>query len=157
MYGWELKRFYFIATICNPREKTILFSGVSEKDDTTNHEWFIADLSSLWNKVSATTSAAPAQVPVPNPAPDVSAPKLGPFQKDFMAGMAHLEERLPARAEVPTVKSEASLYLDLPSVAMDEDMLEWWALNEMKFPVLSVMARQFLGFLAICYGRTSLA
>jgi hypothetical protein len=55
----------------------------------------------------------------------------GSFQ-DFMAGMAHLEERSPAPAEVPTVKSEAALYPDLSSVPMDADVLEWSALNEMK-------------------------
>ena len=57
---------------------------------------------------------------------------------------AHLEERAPAPEEKPTVKSEADLYLDVPSVPMDADVLEWWALNEMKFPGLSVMARQYL-------------
>ena len=63
-------------------------------------------------------------------------------------GHAHLEERAPAPAEVPTVKSEAALYLDLPSVPMDADVLEWWVLNEMKFPALIVMARQYLGVTA---------
>ena len=35
------------------------------------------------------------------------------------------------------MKSEAALYLDLPSVPLDADELEWWALNEMKFPALT--------------------
>ena len=87
------------------------------------------------------TSAAPAPDQVSTPEPGSSAPKLGSFQ-DFMAGMAHVEERAPAPAEVPRVKSEAALYLDLPSVPMDAHVLEWWALNEMKFPALIVMARQ---------------
>ena len=51
-----------------------------------------------------------------------------------MAGMAHLEERAPAPAEEPTVKSEATLYLDLPSVPIDANVLEWRAFNEIEFP-----------------------
>ena len=54
--------------------------------------------------------------------------------------MAHLEERAQAPAEVPTVSSEAALYLDLPSIRMEADVLEWWSLSEMKLPALSVMA-----------------
>ena len=36
----------------------------------------------------------------------------------MLAGMAHLEERALAPAELPIVKLEAALYLDLPSDAM---------------------------------------
>jgi len=46
-----------------------------------------------------------------------------------MASMADLEELAPAPADVPTVKSEAALYLDLPPALMHEDVLEWLALN----------------------------
>ena len=56
-----------------------------------------------------------------------------------MSGMAHAEEQAPAPSEVPRVKSRAALYLDLPLFPMDEDVLEWWVLNEMKFPSLKGM------------------
>jgi hypothetical protein len=36
------------------------------------------------------------------------------------------------------VKSEEQCYLELPAVPMNTDPLEWW-------PVLNVMARQYLG------------
>ena len=36
-------------------------------------------------------------------------------------------------------------YLELPAVDMKTDLLEWWAENEINFPALSVMARQYLG------------
>ena len=63
---------------------------------------------------------------------------------DFMAGMAHLEAAAQPQARAP-VKSEAERYLELPAVDMKIDLLEWWAENEIKFPALSVMARQYLG------------
>ena len=43
------------------------------------------------------------------------------------------------------VKSEAHRYLELTTVLTNTDPLEWWAANEINFPVLSVMARQYLG------------
>eukprot|EP00966_Prymnesium_polylepis_P163594 3781724-Prymnesium_polylepis.1 len=58
-----------------------------------------------------------------------------------MAGMAHLEAVEAPAAAVPAVKSEA----ELPVLPMSTDILEWWAANKIKFPALSVMARQYLG------------
>jgi hypothetical protein len=57
--------------------------------------------------------------------------------------MAHLQ----AAAVAPTsqAKSEAKLCLEMPAPPLETDVLEWWALDEMKFPALSVMVRQYLG------------
>ena len=63
-----------------------------------------------------------------------------------MAGLSHLQEATTTAIEPPPpVKSEAELYLELPDVPMETDILKWWAQNEGKFPQLSVMARQYLG------------
>ena len=43
------------------------------------------------------------------------------------------------------MKSEAELYLEVPAAPMETDVLEWWTLNQMKFPALSVMVRQYSG------------
>ena len=64
---------------------------------------------------------------------------------DFMANMAHLQQPEAAEALVPVVKSEAERYLELPPAPMNTDPLVWWAENEVNFPALSVMARQYLG------------
>jgi hypothetical protein len=61
----------------------------------------------------------------------------------FMASVAHLQAPVPA--QVSRVKSEAHRYLELPAAPMNTDPLEWWAANEINFPALSVMARQYLG------------
>jgi hypothetical protein len=64
---------------------------------------------------------------------------------DFMASMAHLAGPAQPPAPAPSVKSEVERYLELPAVDMKTDLLEWWAENDIKFPALSVMARQYLG------------
>ena len=62
-----------------------------------------------------------------------------------MASMAHLAGPAQPPARAPSVKSEVERYLELPAVDMKTDLLEWWAENDIKFPALSVMARQYLG------------
>ena len=56
-------------------------------------------------------------------------------------------KNLQAAAAAPTsqVKSEAKLCLDMLAPPLETDVLEWWALDEMKFPALSVMVRPYLG------------
>jgi hypothetical protein len=84
---------------------------------------------------------SPLPVPTLTPAASASA-SLGSFV-DFMASVAHLQA--PVAAQVSRVKSEAHRYLELPAAPMNTDPLEWWAANEINFPALSVMARQYLG------------
>ena len=146
----ELRRFYLIATICDPRQQGLTFPGVSQEESLEAHEWFEAEYDSLWNtsapeepSVPALAPAASASLPVPALAPAASASaSLGSFV-DFMASVAHLQA--PVAAQVSRVKSEAHRYLELPAAPMNTDPLEWWAANEINFPALSVMARQYLG------------
>ena len=146
----ELRRFYLIATICDPRQQGLTFPCVSQEERLETHEWFEAEYDSLWNtsapeepSVPALAPAASASLPVPALAPAASASaSLGSFV-DFMASVAHLQAPVPA--QVSRVKSEAHRYLELPAAPMNTDPLEWWAANEINFPALSVMARQYLG------------
>jgi hypothetical protein len=43
------------------------------------------------------------------------------------------------------VKSESQCYLELPATPMNTDAIERWSANEINFPVLIVMVRQYLG------------
>ena len=67
-----------------------------------------------------------------------------------MSGLAHLPGATAQvdEDEAAQVESEASKYLATPDVAMDVDILNWWACNEAEYPNLSVMVRQYLGVLA---------
>ena len=110
---------------------------MSQEERLEAHEWFEAEYDSLWN------TSAPEEPSVPALAPAASASaSLGSFV-DFMASVAHLQAPVPA--QVSRVKSEAHRYLELPADPMNTDPLEWWAANEINFPALSVMARQYLG------------
>ena len=140
----ELKHFYFIATICDPCEKGLIFPGVSREERLEANEWFEAEYDSLWKsgapeeqQVPALAPAASASLPVPALAPAASA-LLGSFV-DFMASVAHLQA--PVAAQVSMVKSKAHLYLNQPAYPMNTDPLEWWV----NFPVLSFMTMQYLG------------
>ena len=68
--------------------------------------------------------------------------------------VAHLQA--PVAAQVSRVKSEWQLYLELPANPMNTDPLEWWAANEINFPVLIVMAMQYLGVPATSASADSL-
>ena len=126
-----------IATICDPRQQGLTFPGVSQEERLEANEWFEAEYDSLWN------TSAPEEPSVPALAPAASASaSLGSFV-DFMASVAHLQAPVPA--QVSRVKSEAHRYQELPAAPMNTDPLEWWAANEINFPALSVMARQYLG------------
>ena len=146
-----LKRFYSIATVCDPHMKGLLFPGVSDAERHQAHEWFEAEYDSLWDPSTPAPAPAPAPANAPAPAPALApapatacAPSLGSFM-DFMTSVSHLQAPAPATAPVPVVKSEAKRYLQMPDATMSDDVLEWWAKNEEQFPTLSVMARQYLG------------
>jgi hypothetical protein len=120
----ELKRFYFIATICDPRQQGLTFPGVSQEERLEANEWFEVEYDSLWNtsapedlQVSALAPAASDSLPVPALAPASSASgSLGSFV-DFMASVAHLQA--PVASQVSRVKSEAHRYLELTAGPMN--------------------------------------
>jgi hypothetical protein len=118
---------------------------VFQEERLESNEWFEAEYDSVWNTsapeeqtVPALAPAASASLQVPALATAASASaSLGSFV-DFMASVAHLQS--PVAAQVSRVKSETQCYLELPAVPMNTNPLEWWAANEINFPVL------------ICYG-----
>ena len=65
------ERFYFIATMCDPRllhrQKELEFPGVSTEARAKAHEWFLAEYESLWRKepVERICGSAPTSVSAP--------------------------------------------------------------------------------------------
>ena len=143
-----LQRFYFIATLLDPRQKALRFPGNDSALRKKAIDWFESEYDSLWGP-------APQPQPQPQRAATPEAPcKPGHAQHegacfhDFMASLAHLQTPTenPAAEEAATVvKSEAKKYLEAPPVDMKADILTWWASNEENYPYLSKMAAQYLG------------
>ena len=139
-----LKRFYFVATICDPRQKSLRFPGVDAGLRAVAQTWFESEYDALW----APATARPPRCPVSSPAPaSASHPQYsGASFEHFMANLAHLPGASQYDAEeVEEVESEAARYLESPDAPMHTDILLWWASNEEEYPHLNVMARQYLG------------
>ena len=54
-----LKRYYMIATICDPRQKALRFPGLTSYERLCAREWFVSEYHALWG-------------PAPQPAPAAS-------------------------------------------------------------------------------------
>lgn len=69
--------------------------------------------------------------------------------KGLAAVLTHIEEQqstsennlLPPREKL---NMELSSYLDIPSLGMDADPLEWWKIEHLRFPHLAQLARKYL-------------
>ena len=46
--------------------------------------------------------------------------------------------------ELEQVGDELDAYTNAPRATIEDDMLQWWAAHEGKYPVLAAMARDFL-------------
>ena len=144
----NLKRFYMIATICDPRQKSLRFPGVTTVGRAQAREWFAAEYVSHWGP------APPETAPVAtSPAMHMRTPKApnhpqhaGATFMHFMENLAQLQEAESSSEEEDAIESEVEKYFDLPDEPMSTDVLQWWAHHETAFPLLSLMmARQYLG------------
>lgn len=148
------KRFYTIATICDPRQKGLRFSGINREQ---GHNWFEAEYIAYWA----------GDDPACNPRRQRSAPgpsnsdesrghpqNAGASFLDFIKDLAQLDDGAEELQDPEIgedgegeekLDNEVRKYLALPDVPMNVNILDWWAANELNFPNLSKMAQQFLG------------
>ena len=104
-----LKRYYFIATICDPRQKNLRFPGVDPGLRAVAHAWFESEYDAIWAP-PPTQPAERAPAASPAAASPASHPQYqGATFLHFMAGLSHLEG---------TVQQEVE------EVAADEGVLE---------------------------------
>lgn len=155
------KRFYFIATICDPRQKALRFPGVNAQDRETALDWFEAEYLSFYSDkdpaCAPAAAAARAQPSGSAAARAAHAQHAASSFLDFMADLHSVAALLQDEAQPPDaqegdeeelgmpLENEARKYLSLPDVPMSTDVLEWWASHEDTFPNLSVLAQQYLG------------
>ena len=139
----------FIATVCGPRQNNLRFPGVDSVLRVNAQEWFEAEYATLWAPIPNTPAPAPADAPAPATAHPQYA---GASFLDFLMNLSNVPGAAPAvqadaeeeDSDDAAEESEAQKYLSSPDVAMDCDILVWWANHELEYPHLSVMARQYL-------------
>ena len=89
-----VKRFYFIATVCDPRQKNLRFPGIDHGARAVGHIWFQSEFDSIW--APAPAPATPRTDPGPDPTAEGTSsghshPQYqGASFQNFMAGLAHL-------------------------------------------------------------------
>lgn len=147
------KRFYYIATVCDPRQKGLRIPGVSADDRERALDWFEAEYTSFYAGDDVACAGAPAAAPAAAGRSKSSLPAHSQYAGssfiDFMANLASVAGDTTTVAdgegEEGAIENEARRYLDLPDAPMATDILDWWAKHQTTFPNLSVMAQQYLG------------
>lgn len=158
------KRFYYISTICDPRQKALRFPGVSAQERETALDWFEAEYLSFYGDkdpacapAAAAAATATAKSSTSAAARASHAQHAGSSFLDFMADLncvaalvrdkdqQHANVQEDDEEEATVLENEARKYLSLPDAPMSTDVLQWWADHEDTFPNLSVLAQQYLG------------
>lgn len=151
----DVKQFWFIAAMLDPRFKKLRFKNDSMLTDfarTRALKWFTDEFKRNYDKKNATYWEQPAAA---------GAPAGQTAGSSSSAGQRHLKRRKTSAAaffaasssddedagSASLIKDELSEYLELPQIKYktEEDALRWWRENEKTFPNLAVMARQYLG------------
>ena len=151
-------RLYQTCSFLDPRLKRFDFPLVSEdwKEDAIAS--IKADYEMNWAPAvegNANDDAAPAvATPCENPPKENEPPpSMGSFT-DFMLTVSHLTNQPTPNANAPAAEAgevaeekvcEFQTYLNEAPVKMSTDILEWWGMNEERFPHIARMAAQYLG------------
>lgn len=153
----DRKRFYMIATVCDPRQKALRFPGISGNDRETAQDWFEAEYLSLWAAKDPACAPQRSQRAAGTTREDARRPRGHPQHEgasflDFMMDLAQANSQIDEDTNVLDeeqdgfqLENEARKYLALSEVPMSTNILEWWASHEQSFPNLSRMAQQYLG------------
>ena len=150
--SYDIKRFYYIASGCDPRFKEFdvaQFPGISDEDREQARSWFRSEYEMKWApKASQQVPAETEHVPTEPPTKKRSVAS-GSRRVASLGTMFSQNQTTAARAAPPPVQhtplAELLDYLSLPQESLDCDVLDWWATREKRFPNLSRMARQYLG------------
>ena len=166
---YSVKKFWFIASMLDPRFKKLSFDGDTMLKPAMRREavkWLTEEYNAKFKgKVhNATDVTDAANSPAVNDPPaandDTPAdPGQGHQKRRNVSAASFFTPRVAGAAHIaaPVVDTltaadrphadELTKYLALPQIEYNTewDALDWWKDNATKFPNLSVMARQYLG------------
>jgi hypothetical protein len=140
----NVKQFWFIAALCDPRFKKLVFKHDCLLTDQMRARallWFKAE----FNKNFKGKVAAAAQPAAPPDGPHQPHLKRRKTSASGFFAESDLEESEEEEAQGPYDELEA--YLALPQIKYktESDATEWWRTHSKEFPNVAVMARQYLG------------
>ena len=135
-------RKVLLATALDPRMKTLV--GITPADQV--QIW--AELSLQLHELQPVPVAVLAPAPAPAPAP--AAPVLAPAPYDFFAGLQAADVAVDVDAADMMLEHELDLYKlaeRLPFRSANgkhTNPLEWWRINEYKYPNVAKLAKKYL-------------
>jgi len=161
---WTVKKFWFVASMCDPRFKKLVFEGDNMLKPAARREavkWFSEEYNTKYKGKFA--AAAPPPPPAgygTSPIEGGAASTGGHMKRRKVSAASFFASRVPGAAQEAVASpaprpaaedaphtDELAAYLALPQIEVETewDALAWWEKNAKKFPNLSVMARQYLG------------
>ena len=149
----DVKKFWFIAAMCDPRYKKLQFRHDNLLKDNVRkraEQWFSAEFNAKYRGRIAPTDPTDTASATATPVPQPSLAHANKRRKvsSAQAFMNSSEEEQSDDEDSPAAPmDELKAYLALPQVKImtEQDMLQWWQENEGEYPNLAVMARQYLG------------
>ena len=147
----DIKQFWFIATMCDPRFKKLHFKHDRMLSDMMRMRavtWFTHEFNTKYKgkvKDASPTAAGEANGSATGRQRHVKRRKTS--AAGFFADSDEEEAEGGEAAGVAAEKDELAEYLALPQIKYktEEDAINWWREHKEQFPNLEVMARQYLG------------
>jgi hypothetical protein len=144
----DVKKFWFIASLLDPRFKQLTFHNdrlLTDMMRVRARTWLKAEFEKSYKgKVAA---AAQPNAPLDGSAP-TSAPQGQKRRKTSAAGFFADSDSETEKGEEQEVEyDELETYMQLPQIKYEteRDATEWWQEHSKRFPNVAVMARQYLG------------
>ena len=149
----DVKQFWFVASLLDPRFKKLSFKHDGMLADSMRLralKWLTTDFNTNYKgKVVAKAAAAAAAG-----AADNTGVRQRHLKRRKMSAASFFADSSDSssdgEADAATggrAVDELAAYLEVPQIkyTTEEDMMAWWKKNEVNFPNVAVMARQYLG------------
>ena len=147
----DVKQFWFISSICDPRFKQLKFKHDRMLDDRARAraiKWFTDEFNKNYrDKFSADSAAVAGTTAADSAAAPVRHVKRRKTSAASFFADSDDEGSEHEEGDDSSQKDELTEYLALPQIKFTTEMdaINWWKENEKTFPNVAVMARQYLG------------
>ena len=136
-----------LASLMDPRFKKLRFTNEEEKTRTIQS---LRARYELMESLSSSTSAIPTPTPTATTSSLPSSPLPSPSPADnlFTKEKSIFDDIYALNEEIDIERDEVSRYLQLSEAGQYANPLQWWKDRKLEFPILSLLAKEYLGFCA---------